>query len=113
MMFLLRSAFWLSLVYAHMPLDQGEALRALDETRGVALTGAANAVAAGCMADHAACRAVLGAAVGVAAAPGAPRPAGPEPHAGRDAKGGRSSVNSLSATDLATPWRGPAARSGA
>jgi hypothetical protein len=108
MMFLLRSAFWLSIVFAHMPLDQGEALRAIEATRGVALTGAAS-----CMADIAACRAVLSAAAGVAPAPAALRLAGPAPHAGSNTKGGRSSINSLSASDLAPPWRGPGARSGA
>jgi len=112
MMFLLRSAFWLSIVYAHMPLDDGEVKRALDETRGAAVAGVAGAAAAKCAEDRAACRALVGAATAIVFDPGAARFGAPSRAAGK-AKADRPSANSLSSDDLAPPWRGPRPKPGA
>jgi hypothetical protein len=108
MMFLARSAFWLSLVYAHMPLDGGEVSRAVDDTRNAVVATAATAARAKCAEDAASCRAILGAAAGAMLSPAVVRPATEpvRPRAGAPAKGARPSANSLSAADLATPWRG-------
>src|ERR1700677_2578802 len=124
MMFLARSAFWLSLVYAHMPLDGGEVIRAVDDTRSAVVAGAATAVRAKCVDDPAACRAILNAAAGAVLAPAGERLASaPIPARRIPAKGAKPfsnkpsankpSANSLSAADLATPWRGRPAKSGA
>jgi hypothetical protein len=114
MMFLLRSAFWLSIVYAHMPFDDGEAMRALDETRAAVTASATSAAAARCAADRDSCRALIGAATRFVASPGAPRSAGaPGPlRAGGKTKGDRSSVSSLTAKDLASPWHGAKSKFG-
>ena len=112
MMFLARSAFWLSLVYAHMPLDGGEVVRAVDDTRSTVVAGAATAVRAKCADDPASCRSILNAAAGAALAPAVVQvAAAPIPARRIAAKSGKPSANkpsanSLSAADLATPWRG-------
>jgi hypothetical protein len=115
MMFLLRSAFWLSIVYAHMPFDESEALRALDETRGAVTASATSAAATRCAADRDSCRALIGAATRLIVSPAAPRaggvPAAPVRTGGK-AKGERSSVTSLTASDLAPPWHGAKRKSG-
>jgi hypothetical protein len=114
MMFLARSAFWLSLVYAHMPLDSGEVVRAVDETRTAVVASAASAVKAKCVDDPASCRAIVDAAAGAVLAPAVAHPV-PAPVRARGvaAKGAKPSANSLSAADLATPWRGRPAKPGA
>ena len=121
MMFLVRSAFWLSLVYAHMPLDGGETLRVVDQTRSAVIASATNAVRDKCAADAASCRAILSAAAGIALAPGVERAANTlnAPSAARraggqgQAKSLRPSASSLTAGDLTAPWRGKPAKSGA
>jgi hypothetical protein len=102
-MFLARSAFWLSLVYAHMPLDGGEIVRAVDDTRSAVIANAATTARAKCTEDAASCRAILSAAAGAMLSPAA-EPT--RPRASTPAKGARPSANSLSAADLAAPWRG-------
>ena len=115
MMFLARSAFWLSIVYAHIPWDGGEALRAVNETESAVVASAASVVRDKCAEDAATCRAIIGAAAGVILAPGAERPAAASPPVRRaEAKArGMRSANSLTAADLAPPWRGRPTRSGA
>jgi hypothetical protein len=116
MMFLVRSAFWLSIVYAHMPFDSDEALRAVEQTRSVAMASAAHAAKDKCAQDAVSCRAILSAAAGLILAPDAEASKGPAPAAQRaDARGKalRPSANSLSANDLAAPWRGRPVKSGA
>src|SRR5450432_944261 len=101
MMFLVRSAFWLSLVYAHMPFDEGAALRVVDQTQSAILGGAASAAAAKCAQDKASCRAILSAAAGLILAPkieGSSQARG-APRAGGKGKGVQPSANSLSAAD--------------
>jgi hypothetical protein len=116
MMFLARSAFWLSIVYAHIPWDGGEALRAVNDTESAVVASAASVVRDKCAEDPATCRAIVSAAAGVILAPGAERaPATaprPTPRAEAKAKGARS-ANSLTAADLAPPWRGRPVKSGA
>jgi hypothetical protein len=111
-MFLARSAFWLSLVYAHMPLDGGEISRAVDDTRSAVIANAATAARAKCAEDAASCRAILSAAAGAMLSPAVARSADDptRPRAGAPAKGARPSANSLSAADLAAPWRGRPAK---
>ena len=111
MMFLARSAFWLSLVYAHMPLDSGEVVRAVDDTRSAVVAGAVSVVKAKCADDPASCRAIVDAAAGAALAPTVAHPA-PAPIRGRGdaAKSAKPSAKSLNAADLAAPWRGRPAK---
>jgi hypothetical protein len=107
MMFLVRSAFWLSLVYAHMPFDSRPIVRAADEAQGVVVASAVRGAGARCDRDPAVCRALLGAAAGAVLTP-AEGHADAQPKL-RDiaaAKGAKPSANSLSAADRATPWRG-------
>ena len=61
-MFIVRSAFWLSLVFSWMPFDRGQALQ-----------GAVATARAGCVADMASCRAIVAAAGNVVLAAGAER----------------------------------------
>ena|SRR5260370_31868431 len=110
MMFLLRSAFWLSIVYAHMPWDGGEALSAVNETKSAVIASAASAVADKCAENAAACRAIAGVVAGAVVAPAASSPAQRVP---AKAKSLRPSANSLTASDLAPAWRGRPAKSGA
>ena len=110
MMFLARSAFWLSLVYAHMPLDGGEVVRAVDETRSAVVASAATAVKAKCADDPASCRAIVDAAAGAVLAPAVEHPAPPVRARGVAAKSAKPSANSLNAADLAAPWRGRPAK---
>jgi hypothetical protein len=113
MMFLARSAFWLSLVYAHMPLDSG-VVRAVDDTRNAVVASAASAVKAKCVDDPASCQAIVGAAAGAVLAPAVEHPAtAPSRARGVAAKSAKPSANSLSAADLAAPWRGRPAKPGA
>ena len=114
MMFLARSAFWLSLVYAHMPLDSGEVVRAVDDTRSAVVVSAVSAVKAKCADDPAPCQAIVGAAAGAVLAPAGEHPAtAPSRARGVAAKSAKPSANSLSAADLAAPWRGRPAKPGA
>lgn len=102
--FLLRSAFWLGLVFNAMPWGEARWTDAAPEARaalGAALTtqsrdeGGTAAIA----------RAVLSAALeSRPASPAAARP-GPSPETRR------ASVDTLSAADRLPPWRGPGARS--
>jgi len=110
MMFLLRSAFWLSIVYAHMPWDGGDALTAVNEAKGAVIASAANAVADKCAENAATCRALAGAVTSVALAPAA---ASPAPHASAKVKNAHPSANSLTENDLAPVWRGKPGKSGA
>jgi hypothetical protein len=116
MMFLVRSAFWLSIVVAHMPLDGGEALRAIDQTKSAVVASAMSAAKTKCAQEGVLCQALVTAASGALLAPGATHPADARvgvANARAKARTLRPSVDSLSAADLATPWRGRAAKSGA
>lgn len=115
MMFLVRSAFWLSIVYAHMPLDSGQVIRVADDAQGALIASAATAATTKCAQDAASCRAILSAAAGGFLSSGGEHPANAQPRtrAAMAAKSARPSANSLSAADLATPWRGRQAKSGA
>jgi hypothetical protein len=115
MMFFVRSAFWLSIVYAHMPFDGGQVVRAADEAQGAIVASAVAAAKAKCAQDPASCRAIVSAAAGAMLSTNSPhssivqaqtRSPGP-------VKAARPSANSLSAADLATPWRGRRTKSGA
>jgi hypothetical protein len=99
MMFLVRSTFWLGIVVSNMPLDHADL---------------ASAAKAACAQEGASCRAILAAAeAGLAARPDrSPEERGATP-AGASGKVRRPSANSLNAADLAIPWRGRAAKSGA
>jgi hypothetical protein len=99
MMFLVRSTFWLGVVVSNMPLDHAD------------LAGAARAA---CAQEAASCRAILAAATAALAARS--DRSLEERGATLAVAGGkvrRPSANSLKAADLATPWRGRPARSGA
>ena len=114
MMFLVRSAFWLGIVVSNMPLDRAEAPCVADRTQGAVVTSATGAVTAACAQEGASCRAILAAArAALASSPERSRDGRSAPRAGLAGKARRPSANSLDAADLATPWRGPPANSGA
>jgi len=115
MMFLVRSAFWLSIVYAHMPLDGGQVARVADEAQGAIVASTVAVVKTKCAQDAVSCRAVVSAAAGAVLSPGGERTPNLQIRTGGAGavKGVRPSANSLSAADLATPWRGRQAKSGA
>lgn len=114
MMFLVRSTFWLGVVVSNMPLDRAEAPRVADRTQGVVAASAVGAVEAACAQEPASCRAILAAAgAGLASSPARPPDERGAPRAGVTGKSRRPSANSLDAADLATPWRGRPAKSGA
>jgi hypothetical protein len=124
MMFLLRSAFWLCLVFSWMPLERSEIARVLADAKINLDSHLAAAAEAGCADSAVACGAVLLAA-DRALAPATP--AAPEPSAAAPTKtapeapaksaqkrtASRPSANSLTASDLAPAWRGRKAKSGA
>jgi hypothetical protein len=112
MMFLLRSAFWLCLVFSWMPSERSEMARVLDDARTSLADHAEAAAKAGCAGSAVACGAVLLAADRLAApAERAASKAGKDAKAA--AKGLRPSANSLTASDRAPRWRGRLVKSGA
>jgi hypothetical protein len=110
MMFIVRSVFWLSLVFSRMPFDSDAALRAVDSTQGAVVAGAVAAARAKCVTDMASCRAIVAAASNIVLATNGERPPAP-----RGAGKGRAApaADTLSAADLAAPWRGRPTKSGA
>ena len=100
MMFLVRSTFWLGIVVSNMPLTDHAVL--------------ASAARAACAPQNASCRAILAAAeAGLAARPDRSLEERGARLATATDKARRPSANSLNAADLATPWRGRPAKSGA
>jgi hypothetical protein len=115
MMFLVRSAFWLSIVYAHMPLDGARVVRAADDAQGAIVASATAVAKAKCLQNAVSCRALMGAAAGAVLSPGSGRSsiAQIRTQGAAAAKSVPHSANSLSAADLATPWRGRQVKAGA
>jgi hypothetical protein len=112
MMFLVRSAFWLSIVYAHMPFDGAQVARAVGATQSNVAAGAATAVGSACAQNSASCGAILSVAARAALSPTTERPSQTTvPARGRaSARSARPSANSLGAADQAPPWRGRQAK---
>jgi hypothetical protein len=122
MMFLLRSAFWLSLVFSWMPLERTEIARGLNKAQTMASHEEA-AAKIGCGGSAVACGAVLLAAAKVGV--DAPARASLDNRQVENAKlsnmkpkapasaGARSSASSLTEADLAPRWRGHKAKPGA
>jgi hypothetical protein len=112
MMFLLRSAFWLSIVYAHMPFDVAQVAQAVGATQSNVAASASIAVRSACAQNTVACRAILSGAALATPSPSAARSSETETRApGRaTVRGARPSTNSLNAADLASPWRGRRAK---
>ncbi len=100
-MFFVRSTFWLGVVVSNMPLDHADP------------GGAVSAAKAACAQESGACRAILAAAeAGLATRPDRSlEERGATPGAAGKAR--RPSVNSLNGADMAIPWRGRPAKSGA
>ena len=88
MFFLLKSAFWLSLVISAMP---GNLSRDLRET---ASSAPAAVIKDQCAANPRACMAVAGAVASAAVVPAKPKSKAAVPQ------------NTLNARDLAAPWKG-------
>jgi hypothetical protein len=110
MMFLMRSTFWFGLVVSNMPLHHVETPPLGDPLQSTAIVSISRAVGAACAQEGASCRAVLGAvASGLAASEEARRQAA---RAEPSARARRPSVNTLTAQDMAPPWRGPQPRAG-
>jgi hypothetical protein len=122
MMFWLRSAFCLSLVFSWMPLERSEIARTLDKAQTMAAHEAA-AAKIGCGGAAVTCGAVLLAAAKVDVA--APAKASLEDRPAKNVKpfnakttapanpGARPSASSLTEADLAPRWRGHKAKPGA
>jgi hypothetical protein len=123
---LLRSAICLALVFAWMPSREGEVMRAAGEVATNLADHARAAARIGCSGSAVACGVVLLAADRAIASAAEPttepartRPAGNA--VARNAAGisaartrnQRPSANSLTASDLAAPWRGHKTKSGA
>jgi hypothetical protein len=98
MMFIVRSAFWLSLVFSWMPFDRGQAVQ-----------GAVATARASCVADMASCRAIVAAAGNVLLTANAER--APAQHGVAKPKAAPPLADTLTAADRVTPWRGRPARS--
>ena len=123
-MFLLRSAFWLCLVFSWMPLERSEITRVLADAKTSLAAHIAAAAEAGCADSAIACGAVvLAADRALATATPAPleqsAPASAKPASDGAAKtqsrrtaAQRPSLKSLTASDLAPAWRGRKAKSG-
>ena len=104
MRFLLRSAFWLGLVFHAMPLGQARLSDVVPNPRDAVGLATSDR-------DGEAASAIAGAVV---RAVFEPRPAAADKTAARAApaaKPARPSVDTLSAADRLPPWRGPGARS--
>jgi hypothetical protein len=112
MMFLVRSAFWLGIVYSAMPMG-GEAMRAADQAQSAVAASAVATARQKCMADLVACRALVSAAGGALTGAGGERSASARDSAPRAKGASAPSTDTLSASDLATPWRGRPPKSGA
>jgi hypothetical protein len=120
MMFWLRSAFWLSLVFSQMPLERSEIARTLNEAQTLAAHEEA-AAKIGCNGSALACGAVSLAVAKIdAAAPKSP----PDEPSDKNLKFSkiktapvnsavRPSASSLTEADLAPPWRGHKPKRGA
>ena len=129
MTFLLRSAFWLGLVFSWLPGERTEMARILSDAKTSFAAHAQAAAKAGCAGSAVACGAVLLAA-NQALAPTAPEDAAaerapaeipseiknpkalPAKNAAAKKVGPRPSANSLTAADFAPPWRGRNAKPG-
>jgi hypothetical protein len=112
MMFLVRSAFWLSIVYAHMPFDGAQVARAVGAPQSNVASDAATALGSACAQNSASCRAILSVAARAALSPAAERPseAGVRARGRATARSARPSANSLGAADQTPPWRGRQAK---
>ena len=118
-MFLVRSAFWLGLVFSAMPFERNEIARAIDQAQGGLAAEAVATAKEECANKVAACDA-LGALLIKASQTDAPsaqdRAALERLIAADDGAGNkapRPSANSLTAQDRAAPWRGHRTKSGA
>jgi hypothetical protein len=123
MMFWLRSAFCLSLVFSWMPLERSEMARALNDAQVSVAAHEEAAAKIGCGDSALACGAVLLAASRAGAAAGLERPT-PRDSSIKDLKASsersavakitdpRPSANTLTAADLGPRWRGRKAKSG-
>jgi hypothetical protein len=104
MLFFIRSAFWLGIVYSAMPFDNIDQTRELARLRAELAAAAGNAAAAACPGQSVSFRALAlamqgqssGAATGVSAEP--------------KARAARKSADSLTPADLMAPWRGALAK---
>ena len=104
MLFLVRSAFWLGMVYSAMPFDNSEQSRELARLRAALAATAGGAALAACADQSAACRALR------SAMPESPRGSGAAISAQIKEKPTRASPNTLTQADLAPPWRGKPAK---
>jgi hypothetical protein len=102
-MFLVRSAFWLTLVFSTMPFERSEIARAIEE-RQAGLPADAAKTERPAAAPNAADESPIVA--------GRPMPTLARPLAAQEARAGRQSVDCLTAEDRAPSWRGRAGSAG-
>lgn len=124
-MVLLRSIFWLGVVFSWMPLERSEMIHVLADAKTSLAAHMAAAAEAGCADSAVTCGAVLLAAdraVSAATQNPAPEPAASAPTRAASEAPARNasrravqhpSANSLTASDLAPAWRGRKAKTGA
>ena len=116
MMFLIRSAFWLGIVFSAMPFDRAEIAGDAVQVKNAVAASALAAAKTRCAQDVTACGAALNALGGGAPSTNIERlepQRATTPRAAAKEKALQSSANSLNAADLAPPWRGRPRKSGA
>jgi len=104
MLFLVRSAFWLGMVYSAMPFDNNEQSRELARLRTELAVAAGGAALAACGDQSVSCRALK------LATPEGQTESGAVILAQIKPKPAHASANSLTTADLAPPWRGKPAK---
>ena len=104
MLFLIRSAFWLGIVYSAMPFDNDQQARELARLRSTLAATAGGAAVLACAERNISCRALT------LAMPQGTAPELEIPGGAKD-KAARKSANSLTPTDAKPLWRGKPARS--
>ena len=100
MLFLVRSAFWLGMVYSAMPFDNSEQTRELARLRAALAAAAGSAAVTTCAAQSVSCRALM------MAAPASQRRPDATNSVQAKEKTARASADSLTEADLTAPWRG-------
>lgn len=103
MLFLVRSAFWLGMVYSAMPFDNSEQARELARLRAALAATAGGAAASACAGASLSCALKLAGPAAKLAGATAIKPPMKEKMAG-------VSVNSLMSADLRPAWRGKPAK---
>jgi hypothetical protein len=117
-MFLVRSAFWLTLVFSAMPFERSEIARAVDRAPDRLSADAVLTAKAECAGRAAACDALVAPLIAASRTAGLATATSSAPLRVAAARDGakeavRPSSNSLTSEDRSAPWRGRKAKPGA